>query len=535
LELLSSSFNEAAVEVLIAALGQDDRALVDGAIVALMRRRSKQGHLAVIGKLHEFSTDQRQLLRSGRGHINGAIRDAIVSGDNQLFANACELVEQLSEIDLVPALIAVAENLKSPHADQATQVVRSLVQQLSNSLRSPSAEPLRRNPGLMRRHVLENLERCVERFRQHKRLELIEAFVILSGPNSNLLRTILRSPHHACFTPVLQTLNENQSLGVIGLLIEFMQSTKAPHVVTQVVSRRVDDPFVAEFMAQADIGFSAKMRRNLQQIEKFAWLDPDSLRPGDRLPPIARKYGRHAVRMVVAASLPRETKLKFLESILQLGSCASRLAACEALASIQGDWPNRLVNEALEDTDPAVQAAAALQMRNRQIPGSLPRLLALLDSAHQTTREAARDALQDLSFENYLCRFESLSDEVRRSTGPLVVRVDLQAVPLLLTELSADSRSHRLRAIEMAEAMALTTQISAALIERLQDEDHLVRASAASALQGCSRTDARIALQESLQDPSMAVQNAARASLATMPPLAPLPPLNGNYPMEMME
>jgi len=113
-------------------------------------------------------------------------------------------------------------------------------------------------------------------------------------------------------------------------------------------------------MAQVDIGFSAEMRRNLQQIKKFAWLNLDSLRSGDRLPAIARKYEHQVVFMVAAASLPRETKLKFLENVLHQGSCPSRLAACEALASIQGDWPNRMVSEALDDADPAVQAAAAL-------------------------------------------------------------------------------------------------------------------------------------------------------------------------------
>jgi HEAT repeat protein len=249
---------------------------------------------------------------------------------------------------------------------------------------------------------------------------------------------------------------------------------------------------------------------------------------------MARKNGPQVVTTVAAANLPRETTLKFLETMLRKGTDTGRLAACEALASIQGDWPNRLVSEALDDADPAVQAAAALQIRDRHLPDSLPRLLALLDSAHGATREAAREALQDLSFENFLSRFESLSDEVRRSTGPLVSKVDLEAVPLLRIELSTDSRSRRLRAIEMAEVMNLVAQIPAALVERLQDEDHLVRAAAASALQGCNRNDVRAALQESMRDRSLAVQNAARASLANMPTFPPMPPLNGNYPVEVM-
>ena len=525
LELLAVSHNEAAVATLIGALGQEDRAIQDGAIVALMGRRGKQGHLAVIGKMHEFSADQRQLLQAGRGHINGALRDAILSGDNRLFANACELIEHFTEIDLVPTLIAVAENPMSPHADQATQVVQRMVRQLSDILHTPLDDPQRRIPSLMRRHLLENLERCVERFRQHKRLELIEAFVILSGSNSNLLRSILQAPHHACFTPVLQTLTENQSLGVIRLLIEFLQKTKAPHVVTQVASHRTDAPFVAELLAQVDIGLSSEMRKNLKQIEKFTWLDPGSDGTDECLPSIAREYGPQVVLILASASLPRETLLKFLENMLHHGTDSGRLAACEALSSIQGDWPNRLVGEALDDTDPAIQTAAARLTRNRQISGSLPKLLMLLSSPHEATREAAREALHDLSFENFLSRFESLSDEARRSTGPLVSRVDLKAVPQLQHELTSESRSRRLRAMEMAEVMKLVPTLAMELIERLQDEDHLVRASAASTLQGCDRTEVRAALQESMQDPSLAVQNAARASLASMPPVPTMAPM----------
>ena len=534
LEILASSQNEAATETLMAAMEQGDRAIHDGAIVALMRRHGKQGHLAILGKLHEFTADQHRLLQSGRGHINGALRDAIVSGDDQLFVNACGLIEAFSEFDLVPTLIAVAENPKSPHSIQASHRVLRLVQRLSDMLHAPLDEPSRRNPTLMRRHVLENLERCIDRFRQHKRLELIESFVILSGPSSKLLRSILQAPHHACFTPVLQILNENQSLGVVKLLIEFMQSPQAPHVVTQVVSRRTDTLFVTELLAQVDIGFSPEMRKNLKKIEKFSWLDSILKSASDDLSFMAREHGRQLVKLVIAASLPRETRLGFLENILHKGTDSGRLAACEALASIEGDWPNRLLSETLDDTDPAVQAAAALQIRNRHIPGSLPRLLILLDSPHEVVREAAREALQDLSFTNYLSRFESLSDEVRRSTGPLVSKVDLEAVPLLLVELSADFRGRRLRAIEMAEVMDLVPRISEALIERLRDEDHLVRASAANVLRECNRNDVRTALRDATQDRSLAVQNAARASLESMPPFPPMPQPNGNQPLGVM-
>ena len=71
LEILAASPNEAAVEILIAALEQEDSTILEGAIQALIHRRSKQGHLAVLRKFHHLTADRQQLFKAGQGHING--------------------------------------------------------------------------------------------------------------------------------------------------------------------------------------------------------------------------------------------------------------------------------------------------------------------------------------------------------------------------------------------------------------------------------------------------------------------------------
>jgi HEAT repeat protein len=73
-----------------------------------------------------------------------------------------------------------------------------------------------------------------------------------------------------------------------------------------------------------------------------------------------------------------------------------------------------------------------------------------------------------------------------------------------------------LRAIEMVAAMGLLPQLADALIERLQDEDHLVRVAAADALQHCTADDVRNALLAAIDDRSIAVQTAARNSLRAL-------------------
>jgi HEAT repeat protein len=68
----------------------------------------------------------------------------------------------------------------------------------------------------------------------------------------------------------------------------------------------------------------------------------------------------------------------------------------------------------------------------------------------------------------------------------------------------------------MAAAMEVLPQLADALIERLEDEDHLVRVAAADALQHCTADDVRKALLTALGDKSVAVQLAAKNSLQTL-------------------
>ena len=97
-----------------------------------------------------------------------------------------------------------------------------------------------RDPQVIQRFVLESLERSVERFRQHQRTELIEAFVILGGPASSMLHTILDDPRHACYLTVIHTLSTSSSTGVIEMLLDALECESTSMNVLNVISKRVD-------------------------------------------------------------------------------------------------------------------------------------------------------------------------------------------------------------------------------------------------------------------------------------------------------
>ena len=127
-------------------------------------------------------------------------------------------------------------------------------------------------------------------------------------------------------------------------------------------------------------------------------------------------------------------------------------------------------------------------------------------------------AWTEFSFDRYMSAFDMLDDLVRQSTGPMVRKVDPTAPHRLLEEIQARSRTRRLRGIAMAASMNIALQLEAAIIERLSDEDHLVRAEAAKALMQCPTEEARQALKSARNDRSIVVQEAAERSLREFTP-----------------
>jgi len=499
------------VPILIGALDSSDVNLHERAISTLVARRSKVGHLAVLSRWHLLSTEQRELVLEGRGRMSGALRDAVLSDEDQLFKNACDLVEEFTEFDLVPTLVTLAENQKSEHAPAATKLVVRLVNRLSEMVHGQRDKNDRRDPEAIRRYVLESLERSIERFRRHKRAEIIEAFVILAGPSCGLLRKIIDDPHHACYSTVLNTLSNSQSTGVIELLTSFLKTANTSLSMLNIISRRADEPFMERLLECASVEVFPKVQRNLSRISSFSWLPADG--PGvDRF---SEQDQARCIRLVTNSGMKQDDQLKILERALIYGEPAGRCAACDALAPIPGDHPSQLVLRAVQDSDPSVQAAATRQLRDRHLPGTMALLLKLIDSPHEMVRNASRESLSEFSFENFLTRFEALNDDARRSTGVVVYKVDPETIPSLLAEMENPSRRARMRAIEMAEVMQLVPELSEGLVALLEDEDHLVRAAAADALQLCQTPEVQEALLHATTDPSAAVQNAAKNSLAT--------------------
>ncbi|MBI1901713.1 MAG: HEAT repeat domain-containing protein, partial [Planctomycetia bacterium] len=406
------------------------------------------------------------------------------------------------------------------------------VVQLAGLLHEETRHRARPRPDLHihRRTLVQCLEPAALHFPLHRRSELVEAFLTVAGRDHPTLKQTLAEVDHPCHAIVVDVLFESRSPGVMKLLLDFLEQPQPTIPALNILGRRCDLPFLDLLLARVAQGLSMLAALNLKRVETIPWADPKE----GTLAALDDPRQQGAVELLMASGVKRITVFRTLAWLMREGSAGGRRAAVSAIAEFATSEAANLVVDALDDPDPHVQAAALRQLRPRGVPGALGRLVAAADSPFAAIRAAAHDGLTEFRLKRYLLSFDTMADDVRRTTGELVRKIDPVAVPMLRDELHCDIETRRLRAVRAAQAMHATRDVEAALVERLLDENHLIRVEAATALAQNDSPAAQAALRDALRDKSQLVREAARESLDAIvrrarshaPPLAPpSPPL----------
>jgi len=511
-DLLARSANAAATPVLVAALDSPHAPIADGALRAIFNHRHGDGTREVIRRWHLLDEAARGFVADHQTPLAGALRDTLLEHDDRTCANACELVLTYHHWDLLPVLVNVAEDSSHPQAQRAAATLLDLVQRFYDELAAGRDYSDRRDPQLVRRHLVATLELAVERFAAHRCRQVVEAFLLLVGRDNSTLKRILHDPHHGTFLVVVDLLSHSPRPGVMRLVLGFLEDREAPSSALSVLAHRSDAAFVRHLLAKVGAEPSAFARANLRRMDNILWA-----RSGHAVLDALDEAGQQAaVNMVIASGMRRLAAFELVHWLLTGGNVGGRRAAATALAEFQGAEANELTLRAVRDTDPQVQATAVGQLRFRGIPGALTILLEKIDSPHEEVRQAARANLAEFSFDRYLAAFDLLDDEVRVSTGRLVCKIDQVVLPRLTEELAARGRTRRIRALQVVQAIDAVAELEGPVIERLADDDHLVRVEAARALAACDSQQTRSALAALADDRSVAVQEAAAMSLAAL-------------------
>jgi len=509
LKVLGETANEAAVAVLLAALDARDHSIQEAALRTLVLRRSLAGELEVLRRWDQLSDRWKSIIVQKAGWLTPAIRKTVLATDSQLYRNACDAAVATREFDLIPQLVAAAQDITNPFGQRAAAAVLELAELLHEEIHSPRDYRIRRDPRLQRAHVLPSLEFAAETYVDHGRTELMEAFLLLAGRDNAVLKHILQSPAERAHAPLVAVLGECSRPAIVRLLLTYLDDPHAPLAALQVIAARTDISFLRQLFRKVGSEPTVVVRNNLKRIESAPCLRGiltvlNAL--GD-----AEQAG--VVQFAALSGISRKQALDIVAYVLGQEPLAGRRAAAVALAQFTGRQADQLALKTLSDRDPQVRAAILGQLRPRDLPGATARLLEYLDSPHEVEREAARKGLEEYTFSRYLVAFDGLSDAARSTTGKLVKAVDPQSMELLRAELQAASRSRRKRALEICAAMDAVEVLQTALIGLLADDDQYFKIDVIRTLEGHDLPAIRTALRQALMDHHPLVQQAAEQAL----------------------
>ena len=197
------------------------------------------------------------------------------------------------------------------------------------------------------------------------------------------------------------------------------------------------------------------------------------------------------------------------------GATSGRRPASQALAQFNGAEANALALRGLADPDPQVQAnsaRAAAAARHPRRAGPLDRNARKPARSRSPgrPREPGRIQLQAVPGRVSTCSTTKFAAAPARWSAGSIRRRS----PRSREELATKSRTRRLRAIYCRRRRwERSPTWKRAFIERLVDEDHLVRAEAARTLGDCCTAAVGQALQVARDDRSLVVREAAEEAL----------------------
>lgn len=500
--------NEAAVDVLIAAMDCPQRAVRDRALRSLLARRSPRAHVEVFRRLSSLDRRCRSIISERPDRLARAARDVLHNVDEANSAAIFRAVLSFRLYDTMPALVGILKEKNHPNARLAAETIPKLTASFYQELCKVQSE--RKDLENLRRRVTFALEEAVRRFDHHERTEVVEAFLLVAKPQNVTLRRLLQQPRDKVRQALVDVMSDSPRGGVIRLLLGFLEDRAMPQAVKKVISGRSDLKFVGNLLQKTGPRPSRAVATTLAGFDHFAWA-----KPRHRLFQQLSGTAQHnAVQLLMATSINREELFEVVRFVLAEGKPGGRRAAAERLAEFEGPQADALVAEALEDEDPGVRAHLIGQVRSRQIPGWLSLLFGMVDSPHAEVRDALRDALPEFTVRQFLGNLSSIPEALLPTAGHLVRKIDLNAEADLTEQMGGLSPVRRRRAVVAASAMGLVQDLEESVIRLLSDEDHMVRVAAAEALAECETVPSWGALRDALFDRSVTVKEAAERSLS---------------------
>lgn len=502
--LQRSLANQEAATVLLAAMPHASPDEQTRLCEALLATNQPRGVAHVIGRLHEFNDLTRRMSETPPGCLHDAITLVRRGGGSLALLNAVELLRNLADPKLAHHLTAM---LESHREDVPQHAGEALLDVLKSKLAVSGRLALSREA----RDALDgSVAASMDRYRVHRREELLIAAALLSASPGPKLAAILAQPDHPAVLAmrraarrVSEPLVRRQLIRWIGIDPLRPQALRCLHEVRLPNHRD-------EMLRDRHLLLSSRRRRAMARVEK-----PASCLPSPAELMAMSPFGQAAVvDWMVALHVPAAAQLRTLRTMRQLPSPLVRLRAALAASQHVSEEAVLYEESAAVDNDSAVAsvALAGLRLRGREISASA--LSQIERHRHRAGARWAATRLASSHASGFFARWLALDERSRLAAAHRVMDRDAAGMTEeLRRRIAASGRMEAIPAIAIARRLDLCEAVCDALFARAKDDDARIASAAVSAMGHIADAEAIGVLTQSLTHGNSRVRANAIESL----------------------
>lgn len=501
-ETLGHTRNEAAVDVLLRALEDQDAGNRRRALSAFLLRTEGRSPQAVLENWHLLQADDLRVLRPKKQWIASAIDQALREGGDQV-ERAIDAAKTIGLTTAIPQLALLAESSGSRAIRLKTsEAILEMVEPLGREARADRDQPTVRGP------VLSRLADSVRRYSMHKNHKLVDAFLIVVTWGDADFRQLLgeKSPQ---LEVICERLLACQANAINELVSGFLRRRNVPDRIATIIHGRTSVEFRDSLLRTISNEPSTTLLRNLSELGL-----PSSCEGGEALMrEITPQYRSALAYLYVASDNDEISKLHLIATLVECGGPNSEITAAHCFSRCEvpaiETWMRAAVP--IADNNEAVIA-------NDENARLLQRLINLLDHPDASLVRSVRRILAPLHAEEMLVRFESLRPRTRRKLGRVVLMIDPDAIDKIRDALRHPVLTNRLAAIATADALAVVDLLSDSF-KHISREDHQEARIQAADVMSTAQGDTTLELLREMVDlPESPVRDAAITALQKREP-----------------
>ncbi len=496
-ETLAASRNEAAIDVLIAALGVADADVHRHAIEAIVRRGEVRARRTLLASWSMLTPDGVETLKSHKNWISDTVVASLKSGEEslELSIDAARSLELLAAIDV---LVELAES----HATRSIRVrAASAVLDLVTPLGRDARED--RSPATIRGPVLARLADSVNRFSLHRNERLVEAFLLTSNWGDHAIRQMILEDGES-MELICEQLAKTEHPGVIDFLAGFIRRKNLSPRIMALMQTRADAAFRDALLRFVGSEPSGSVCRNLRDMGM-----PKSCHGGEELVSQVVQASRAAlIHLFVAANENHLETMHLITSVVRHGGPGCNAAAAIGLMHCDvpaGDFWMRAAVPIADDDQAAINADENAKL--------LSDLIELLGHDEPALVRGVQRVLQPLHAEAMLHKLHSLRPRSRRRLGRVVMMIDPGAVQRVRDALRHPVLAQRLEAIAMADALAIVDLLADSFTHISREDHQEARMKAAQVMADADSDETLKLLQDMVDMPESPVRDAAVVAL----------------------